>query len=69
MGTTTTRSIKLLVPEGATREDLMVFARRTIKRQLRIDRFKILSISPAHSKSEKDGEMTYRVAFTNLMPN
>jgi len=66
---TTTRSIKVLVPKGTDRDSLVVFAQRTIKQMLHLNTIKIVSITPSHSKAEKDGELTYRVTFINLMPN
>jgi len=63
----TTRSIKVLVPSGISRDKLLEFARHTIEQQLLIKHFRIETISPSHSKAEEEGEMTYRVSFTNVM--
>ena len=69
MPTTTSRAIKVIVPEDTDRDSLVVFAKQTIKQMLRMDKVKIVSITPSHSKSEGDGELTYKVKFVNLMPN
>lgn len=66
---TTSRSIKVIVPKDTDRDSLVVFAQRTIKAMLHLDTIKIVSITPSHAKAEKDGELTYRVKFINLMPN
>lgn len=64
-----TRSIKVLVPKGISRDKLLEFARLTIENQLLIKHFRIETISPSHSKAEEEGEMTYRINFTNIMFN
>lgn len=66
---TTERSMKIIVPKDTDRESLVVFAQRTIKQMLHMSTIKIVSITPSHAKAEKDGELTYRVKFINLMPN
>ena len=66
---TTSRSFKVIVPADTDRDDLVVFARRTVKQMFHLDTIKIVSITPSNAKAEKDGELTYRVKFINLMPN
>jgi hypothetical protein len=63
----TTKSIKVLVPKGISREKLIEFAQMTIREQLLLKHFRIETVSPSHSKSEQENEATYRVTFTHLM--
>lgn len=69
MPITTSRAIKVIVPEGTDRDSLVVFAKQTIKKMLHMDKIKIVSITPSHSKVEADDELTYKVKFINLLPN
>lgn len=69
MTTTTTKRIKLSVPAETSRDQLLVFARKTIQQTFRLTHFDIQSMTISHSKCEKPGEMTYRIEFVNLMPN
>lgn len=66
---TTSRAIKVIVPQDTDRDSLVVFAKQTIKQMLHLDKIKIVSITPSHAKAERDGELTYKVKFVNLMPN
>jgi len=64
-----TTSIKVLVPKGISRDQLLEFARKTIREQLMLKHFKIVTISPSHSKSEQEGEATFRMTFSTLWTN
>jgi hypothetical protein len=63
------RSIKLTVPADTTRDDLLVYARKTIERTLKLSHFEVQSMTSSYSKGEKPGEVTYRIRFVNLLPN
>lgn len=69
MPRTTSRAIKVIVPQDTDRDSLVVFAKQTIKKMLHMDNIKIVSITPSHSKVEAVDELTYKVKFINLMPN
>jgi len=65
----TTRSVKLSVPAETGRDQLLVFARKTICQLVKLTHIEIKSITISHSKCEKPGEVTYRVTYLNLLPN
>ena len=64
-----TRSIKLMVPEETSRDELLVFARDLLKQQLKLKHFEILEMSLSDAKTAKSGELTYRIEYVNLYPN
>jgi len=64
-----TRSIKLMVPEETSRDELFVFARNLLQQQLKLQHFEIVEMSISHAKTAKSGELTYRIEYVNLYPN
>ena len=69
MGNQTRRNLKIVVPKDLGRDDLMRFAGKTVEHVLKTKKYMIVSVTPSHSKSEEEGEMTYKIQVVNLMPN
>ncbi len=58
-----------MVPEGTSRDELLVFAREILGQQMKLKHFEILEMSLSHARTAKAGELTYRVEYVNLYPN
>lgn len=69
MGPRTIKSVKLMVPEGTSRDQLLTFARGLLKQQLKVPHFEILEMSASDAKTAKSGEVTYKIQYVNLYPN